>query len=98
MLHQIGCRWSTEAGGSAVSFDVAGGSALGALGWTAGTVSGHDSALEIEISGKYTGSGNGELRFVPSGDGVIGTTPGLEVLVYDTILVIVPAPTPRARG
>jgi flagellar hook-associated protein FlgK len=74
----------TVGAGASESFGVAGGSALGALGWTAGTtVTGQDSAVAVAVSGEYTGSGNGVFTFRPNMDGTIGTTPGLKVKVFD---------------
>jgi flagellar hook-associated protein 1 len=68
--------------GSAQGFQVAGGSALGALGWTAGTtVAGHDTSVAVEIGGAYTGEDNETYTFTPASDGTVGTTPGLTVEV-----------------
>ena len=73
----------TAASGAAASLTVSGGTALAGLGWTAGTtVNGHDTSVGVAISGAYTGPANGHFTFVPQGDGVIGSTPGLEVDVY----------------
>jgi flagellar hook-associated protein 1 len=59
------------------------GSAMGTLGIPTGTTStGRSSGLEIEVQGNYTGKGNGSLRFVAEGDGVIGVTKGLKVSVF----------------
>jgi flagellar hook-associated protein 1 len=75
----------TAATGSAAGFSVDAGSSLGALGWTARTtVSGHDTAVEVEIGGAYTGTTNEHFVFVPRGDGVVGTTPDLEVDVFSS--------------
>jgi flagellar hook-associated protein 1 FlgK len=75
----------TVGSGSAESFGVTGGTALGALGWTAGaTVTGHDASVDVAISGEYVGATNGTFTFRPSVDGTIGTTPGLKVQVYDS--------------
>ena len=71
--------------GSSTSFTVSGGSALGALGWTAGnSATGQNTAVAATLSGAYTGSANETYSLVPSGDGEIGTTPGLTVDVYDS--------------
>jgi flagellar hook-associated protein FlgK len=71
--------------GSATSFTLSGGSALGALGWTAATsVAGQDTAVNATLSGSYTGSANQTYTLVPSGDGEIGTTPGLTLDVFDS--------------
>lgn len=70
--------------GASESFQVAGGTALAALGWTAGTtVSGSDHAVAPAVSGTYTGSANQRWTFRPNMDGTIGTTPGLRIGVYD---------------
>lgn len=74
----------TVGGGASQNFQLAGGTAAGAFGWSAGTnVSGQDSAVAPRISGVYTGSANGEFIFRPNMDGVIGTTPGLRIEVFD---------------
>jgi flagellar hook-associated protein FlgK len=73
------------ASGASTSFTVSGGSALGALGWTPATlVTGQDDALATTLSGAYTGSSNETYSLVPSGDGEIGTTPGLTLDVFDS--------------
>jgi flagellar hook-associated protein FlgK len=75
----------TNTAGASQSFTLAGGTALGALGWTAGTVvSGSDVAATPHISGRYTGASNGTLTFRPNMDGSIGTTPGLMIDVFDS--------------
>lgn len=73
----------TDSAGATESFDVAGGTALAALGWSPVTVTGSDTAVDVSIGGTYAGGANGSWTFVPSGDGTIGTTPGLTVEVYD---------------
>jgi flagellar hook-associated protein 1 FlgK len=68
--------------GSGQSFTVSGGSALGALGWAAGTVvTGHDQGVQVSVSGAFSGSSNGQWTFVPTGDGTVGETAGLSVEV-----------------
>jgi len=75
----------TAGSGSTESFSVTGGSALGALGWTAGTtLTGADTGSSVTVTGSYGGSENEELVFVPRGDGDVGTTPGLLVDVFDS--------------
>ncbi len=70
--------------GSTTSFTVSGGTALGALGWTPGTTAtGQDTAVGANLNGVYTGSTNTSYTLVPSGDGEIGTTPGLTIDVLD---------------
>ena len=76
----------TVGAGALESFSVAGGSALGATGWTAGTtVTGQATAVDVAVSGEYTGSKNGVLTFRPNMDGTIGTTPGLKIQVFDEL-------------
>jgi flagellar hook-associated protein 1 FlgK len=74
----------TNGMGSGQSFTVAGGSALGALGWAPGTVvTGQDQGVAVSVTGAYSGSANGQWTFVPTGDGTVGETPGLSVEVRD---------------
>jgi flagellar hook-associated protein 1 FlgK len=74
----------TEGTGTGQSFSVAGGSALGALGWAPGTVvSGHAQGVAVSVTGSYTGDANGSWTFVAMGDGTVGVTPGLTVEVRD---------------
>jgi len=73
--------------GSTESFDLTGGSALGALGWTAlsgATITGQDTSVDVKISGSYTGQNNDVYSFRPTGDGTVGATPGLSVDVFDS--------------
>ena len=75
----------TEGSGSGESFDVTGGSALGSLGWTAGTtINGADTGSSVTVTGSYDGSENEQFVFLPRGDGDVGTTAGLVVDVYDS--------------
>ena len=75
----------TEGSGSGESFGVTGGSALGTLGWTAGTtVNGADTGSSVTVTGSYDGSENEQFVFLPRGDGDVGTTAGLVVDVYDS--------------
>lgn len=69
--------------GAGESFEITGGSALTSLGLTAGTFDGQDLAVDVTLSGTYTGAENHRWTFVPLSDGVIGTTPGLEIAVRD---------------
>jgi len=74
----------TQDDGAAAGFEVQGGSAAAAFGWSAGTVvAGHDVAVTVAIGGEYGGQTNEEYTFVPLADGVVGTTAGLAVAVYD---------------
>jgi flagellar hook-associated protein FlgK len=75
----------TAATGASADFQVSGGSSIGAFEWTAGmTVTGHDFGVEVEITGDYIGESNGSFTFIPRGDGMVGTTPGLEVDVFSS--------------
>jgi flagellar hook-associated protein 1 FlgK len=74
----------TAGTGTSQTFTIAGGAASTALGWTAGTtLQGQAFGVEPKISGAYTGSANDTWTFRPSGDGTIGTTPGLKLNVFD---------------
>jgi flagellar hook-associated protein 1 FlgK len=74
----------TVGSGASESFTVGGGTALGALGWSASTtVNGHDVGVTVEVGGAYGGASNDSYTFEPSMDGVVGTTAGLKILVYD---------------
>ena len=73
--------------GSTESFDLTGGSSLAALGWSSlsgATISGHDTTVDVSITGSYTGTNNDVYTFRPAGDGTVGTTPGLSVDVFDS--------------
>lgn len=72
--------------GAAASFTLDGGSALAGLGLSAfagTTLQGADNSVDVAMGGAYTGDAASKLTFVPNMDGVVGTTPGLSVLVYD---------------
>lgn len=72
--------------GSAVEFRLDGGTAAGAVGWSAlvgSTVAGSDNSVDVRVSGAYTGSADDVYTFRPNMDGTIGTTPGLMVDVLD---------------
>lgn len=74
----------TLTSGPTATFDVTGGSGIAALGWTAGTTAtGQSTSVNPTLSGSYNGANSDQFTFVPLGDGTIGTTPGLEVGVYD---------------
>ena len=74
----------TAATGDTANFTVSGGSSLAGLGLSAGTiVTGSNTSVDIKIGGAYSGQDNNEFLFVPKTDGVIGTTPGLEVDVFN---------------
>ncbi len=69
--------------GSAESFQITGGTGLVSLGLLPGTFTGRDLAVDVNLNGQYTGAANNQWTFEPIGDGIIGTTPGLEVAVRD---------------
>ena len=69
--------------GATAQVEIVGGSALGALGMNAGVSIGHDAAVEVTMSGSYTGEANDRWTFRPNMDGQIGTTPGLQIEVLD---------------
>ncbi|MFT7484672.1 MAG: flagellar hook-associated protein FlgK [Candidatus Paceibacteria bacterium] len=73
----------TAATGASSSLTIVGGTALPALSLAAGAVvNGSATGVDIKIGGEYTGAENGYFRFIPRGDGTVGTTPGLEVDVF----------------
>ena len=70
--------------GADQTFTIAGGTALGVLGFAGGTVvNGHDTGASIEMGGAWNEDHNDVLTFRPLGDGEIGTTPGLKVEVVN---------------
>lgn len=72
--------------GADQSFEVTGGAAASALGWSAQigqTIAGADQAVSVSVSGSYTGELNQSYSFRPNMDGSIGTTPGLKIDVFD---------------
>ena len=71
------------------TFQLAGGTALPALGLSAGTHTGQDLAVQVALTGEYEGDTNHRWTFEPRGDGTIGSTPGLEVAVRDETGTIV---------
>jgi flagellar hook-associated protein 1 FlgK len=76
----------TEGTGAAATFEVSGGSAVAGLGLEdleGIPQAGAADAVELQLSGSYSGAQNGRLSFVPRGDGQIGTTPGLTLDVFD---------------
>lgn len=70
--------------GDQAQFTVQGGSASGALGWSAGTtVMGQELAVGVQVHGAYLGATNDRYTFTPSANGTIGVTPGLRIEVRD---------------
>jgi len=74
----------TLATGPSASFAVTGGTGLGGLGLGAAVAGGSTTAVDVQVTGSYSGDANERWTFRPSGDGEIGTTPGLTVDVLDT--------------
>lgn len=74
----------TSAQGATAGFTLSGGSAITNLGLIAGAVTGSDVPLAISMGGVYTGDENQELIFRPLSDGIVGTTPGLQIEVRTT--------------
>lgn len=72
--------------GSSASLTVTGGSAVGALGWSGLTgtpIQGQANAVDVRLSGAYTGSADERFVFRPTQDGTVGTTDGLGIDVFD---------------
>ncbi|MCA9001659.1 MAG: hypothetical protein KDB61_07040, partial [Planctomycetes bacterium] len=68
--------------GSTETVQVAGGTALSSLGFNLGdSATGRDTSVQVEAFGRYTGSTNRTVYYQPLGDGVIGSTPGLQIQV-----------------
>jgi flagellar hook-associated protein FlgK len=63
--------------------DVAG-TPLAQLGLSAGPTTGTANGVEVSVFGQYTGKTNGEMVFLPDGDGEIGVTAGLTIGVFDS--------------
>ena len=76
---------STSSGADAqLAFnDMAGGTAVSALGLPTTVAMGQSSAVDVRVSGAYTGSENDQYSFYAVGDGQVGVTAGLMVSVYD---------------
>jgi len=85
--HNIGGRLVIQSsqGGSTSQLGLANGSGsvLGDLQLSTTTTSGRDIALDVAVEGNYTGDNNDEYVFVPTGDGQIGRTAGLQIEVYN---------------
>jgi flagellar hook-associated protein 1 len=77
-------RSNTSGSSASMSFTDGAGAPLAALGITTGSArSGQVPGVAVEVHGKYTGTANDQLVFMPDGDGKIGFTPGLTVSVFD---------------
>lgn len=76
--------------GSAETVTISGGTALSAMGLSAGmSSSGASSGAAVQLSGSYLGTTNDKFTLVPTSDGVIGTTPGLSIEVFDAAGLLV---------
>lgn len=74
----------SQGSGPSQSFTVDGGGALGALGLAPGTtVVGQATPVSAALSGVYTGEASGTWTIQPQGDGIVGTTAGLAISVFD---------------
>jgi flagellar hook-associated protein 1 len=72
--------------GASASLTLTGGTAAAALGWSGlvgSPITGQANAVDVRLSGVHDGASDERYTFVPTQDGVIGTTPGLEVEVFD---------------
>jgi flagellar hook-associated protein 1 FlgK len=72
--------------GTGATLTLTGGTAVGALGLGAFTgvpVTGQANAVDVRLGGTYTGASDQRYVLRPLGDGTIGTTPGLQVEVFD---------------
>ena len=68
--------------GSSESILISGGTALGSLGFNIGeSATGRDTSISVEAFGRYTGDTNRTVYYQPLSDGVIGSTPGLQIQV-----------------
>jgi len=59
------------------------GTPLAQLGLTSTSTTGATNGVEVTVFGQYTGKTNGQMVFVPDGNGEIGVTAGLTVGVFD---------------
>jgi flagellar hook-associated protein 1 FlgK len=76
----------TLSGGTGTSLRIDGGTAVGALGWSAfvgASVQGQANSVDVRVAGAYTGDADERFLFRPTGNGTIGTTAGLAVEVFD---------------
>lgn len=77
----------TGSSGATEEIAVTGGTATTALsldGVVGQIVTGADDSVDIEIGGTFTGSSDESYSFTPTGEGQVGTTPGLAVEVRDS--------------
>jgi len=76
----------TQGEGEDASFTLTGGTSIGALGWngvTDAAITGHSNGVDVRLAGAFTGAADQHVTFRPLGDGVVGTTDGLQVEVLD---------------
>lgn len=72
--------------GTDAAFTLNGGTSIGALGWNGvldAAITGQENGVDVRLSGSYEGASDESFVFRPLGDGVIGTTDGLQVEVLD---------------
>ncbi len=81
---QLVIRANNSGPGTTLSLTDTVGSPLATLGMATGPSSGQASAVDAKISGNYTGDTNEQLRFVPDSDGIIGSTAGLTIGVFNS--------------
>jgi flagellar hook-associated protein 1 FlgK len=71
--------------GAGATLQITGGTAVGALGLSAGqSATGQANAVAPQVTGTYTGAANETYTFVPTADGTVGATAGLGVDVFDS--------------
>jgi flagellar hook-associated protein FlgK len=76
----------TTSTGTTETLTLTGGSAVAALGLGGAvgqTIAGSLDAVDVQVSGNYTGTADQTFSFVAQGEGTIGTTPGLAIDVVD---------------
>lgn len=72
--------------GASAQFNVVAGTGLAALGLQpATTVTGSNNSVKPELSGSYDGDSNQVWSFRPTADGIVGSTPGLQVEVVNAL-------------
>jgi flagellar hook-associated protein 1 FlgK len=72
--------------GTSASFTITGGTSVAALGLGAFVgvgVQGQPNAVDVRLSGTYSGATDERFTFRPTMDGTVGTTAGLAVEVFD---------------
>ncbi|MHC4079152.1 MAG: FlgK family flagellar hook-associated protein, partial [Planctomycetota bacterium] len=77
-------RANASGAGTTMSLANVAGTPLAQLNLPAGPTTGTDNGVQVTVFGQYTGKTNGEMVFVPDGDGEIGVTAGLTIGVFDS--------------